>query len=118
MKLKSFRKTLGGNTMTNFEKLKELQEYEVAQIIDAIPYHVMEVQQATGADENLDAVDSQEDTIEIITSWLKDSYDEEKGFKLYLKGSVFYLTSENLEHFSYLEDTHNDYSDYFSSDSD
>ena len=37
---------------TNFEKLKELKEHEAAQVISMLPMHVMEVQQATGADCN------------------------------------------------------------------
>lgn len=60
---------------TNFEKLKELKEHEAAQVISMLTMHVMEVQQATGADCNLDAVDLEEDSIEIISSWLKDPYD-------------------------------------------
>lgn len=101
---------------TNFEKLKELKEYEVAQVISMLPMHVMEVQQATGADKNLDAVDLEENSIEIITSWLKDTYDEKKGFKMYLSGGTEYITSKNLKHYDYLEDTHQDCSEHFESE--
>ncbi len=103
---------------TNFEKLKELKEYEAAQVINMLPMHVMEIQQATGADCNLDAVDGVENEIEIIASWLKDSFDEKKGFKMYLSGGIEYITQKNLEHYDYLEDTHQDYSEYFESDED
>lgn len=101
---------------TNFEKLKELKEHEVAQVISMLPMHVAEVQEATGADCNLDAVDLEENSIEIVTSWLKDSYDEKKGFKMYLSGGTEYITQENLSHYDCLEDTHQDYSEHFESD--
>ena len=103
---------------TNFEKLKELKEFEVAQVISMLQMHVMEVQQATGATTNLDAVDSVENEIEIITSWMKDPYDEKKGFKMYLSGGTEYITAENLKHYDYLEDFHSDYSEHFESDED
>lgn len=103
---------------TNFEKLKELKEYEAAQVISMLPMHVMEIQHTTGADNNLDAVDLEENSIEIITSWLKNPYDEAKGFKFYLSGRTEYITQENLSHYGYLEDTCQDYSDYFESDED
>ncbi len=103
-------------TKTNFEKLKELKEYEVAQILSMLPMHVQEIQQASDAEHNLDAVDLEENSIEIITSWLKDSFDEKKGFKMYLSGGTEYITAEDLLHYDYLEDTHNDYSEYFESD--
>ena len=98
---------------TNFEKLKELKEYEVAQVISMLQMHVAEVQQATEADKNLDAAHLEGDSIEVITSWLKDSYDESKGFKMYLSGGVEYITSEDLSHYEHLRDVHNDYSTYF-----
>ncbi len=103
---------------TNFEKLKELKEHEAAQVLSMLPMHVMEIQQATGADCNLDAVDLEENSIEIITSWLKDPYDEKKGFKMYLSGGTEYITQENLSHYNYLEDTHQDFSEYFESEED
>ncbi len=102
--------------MTNFEKIKELKEYEVAQILSMLPMHVAGIQEATGADRNLDAVDLEEDSIEIITSWLKDEYDEKKGFRMYLSGGSEYFTKENLSHYDYLENTHNSYNKYFESD--
>ncbi|MDE7264518.1 MAG: hypothetical protein K2N64_07640 [Anaeroplasmataceae bacterium] len=98
---------------TNFEKLKELKEYEAAQVINMLQIHIAEVQLVRKADSNLDAVDLVEDEIEIITSWLKDPYDEKKGFKMYLSGRTEYITSENLEHYNYLEETNNDYSKHF-----
>ncbi len=101
---------------TNFEKLRELKEHEAAQVISMLPMHVMEIQQATGADCNLDAVDLEENSIEIIASWLKEPYDEAKGFKFYLSGRTEYITQENLSHYGYLEDSNQDYSDYFESD--
>ncbi len=101
---------------TNFEKLKELKEHKAAQVLSMLPMHVMEIQQATGADCNLDAVDLEENSIEIITSWLKDPYDEKKGFKMYLSGGTEYITHENLSHYDYLEDTHQDFSEYFESE--
>lgn len=104
--------------MTNFEKLKELKEYEAAQILSMLPMHVMEIQQATGAENNLDAVDLEEDSIEIITSWLKDDYDDKKGFMMYLSGGSEYFTKENLSHYDYLENTHKSYNEYFESDED
>ncbi|HRF70458.1 MAG TPA: hypothetical protein PKV66_03420 [Candidatus Pelethenecus sp.] len=91
---------------TNFEKLKELKEYEAAQILNLLPMHVQEVQENIGVDCNLDAVDGVENEIEVITSWLKDPYDEKKGFKMYLSGGTEYITQENLSHYDYLEDTH------------
>lgn len=102
---------------TNFEKLKELKEYEAAQVINMLPLHVMEIQQATGAD-CLDATDGVENEMEIIISWLKDPYDEAKGFKFYLSGGIEYITQKNLDHYNYLEETHQDYSEYFESDED
>lgn len=103
---------------TNFEKLKELKEHEAAQVISMLPMHVMEVQHTTGANNNLDATDGVEDGMEIIISWLKDPYDEAKGFKFYLSGRTEYITQENLSHYGYLEDIDQDYSDYFESDED
>lgn len=103
---------------TNFEKLKELKEYEAAQVLSLLPMHVMEVQQATGVDHELDATDLVENESEIIISWLKDEYDEKKGFKFYLSGGTEYITSENLSHYEYLANVHNDYSEYFESDED
>ncbi|MDE6946312.1 MAG: hypothetical protein K2P14_03915 [Anaeroplasmataceae bacterium] len=103
---------------TNFEKLKELKVHEAAQVISMLPMHVMEIQQATGANNNLDAVDLEENSIEIITSWLKNPYDEAKGFKFYLSGGIEYITQKNLDHYDYLEDTHQDYSEHFESDED
>lgn len=97
---------------TNFEKLKELKEYEAAQVFSMLQMHVAEVQQATKAD-RLDAADFVEDEIEVIISWLKDPYDEKKGFKMYLSGRTEYITPENLAHYDYLEETHNDYSKHF-----
>lgn len=101
---------------TNFEKLKELKEYEAAQIISMLPMHVAEVQEATGADFNLDAADLEEDSIEVITSWLKDPYNEKKGFKMYLSGGTEYITSKNLNNYDHLEDVHHDYSENFECD--
>ena len=101
---------------TNFEKLKELKEHEAAQVFSLLPMHVAEIQQATKADQNLDAADSVDDEMEIITSWLKDPYDEKKGFKMYLSGGTEYITQENLKHYDYLKDTHVDYSEHFESD--
>ncbi len=101
---------------TNFEKLKELKEFEAAQIISMLPVHVGEIQQATGADFNLDAADLEEDSIEIITSWLKDEFDEKKGFKMYLSGRTEYITAKDLSRYDYLKDSHNDYSDHFECD--
>ena len=101
---------------TNFEKLKELKEFEVAQIIILLPMHVQTIQQATGADVNLDAIDLMEDAIEILTSWLKDECDERKGFKMYLSSRAEYITSVELSHYNYLEDSHNNYSDPFECD--
>ena len=98
---------------TNFEKLKELKEYEAAQVLSMLQMHVAEVQQATKADHNLDAADLEEDSIGVITSWFKDSYDESKGFKMYLSGGVEYITSEDLSHYEHLRDVHNDYDDLF-----
>lgn len=103
---------------TNFEKLKELKEHEAAQVISMLPMHVMEVQHTTGANNNLDATDGVEDGMEIIISWLKDPYDEAKGFKFYLSGGIEYITQKNLDHYDYLEDTHQDYSEHFESDED
>lgn len=103
---------------TNFEKLKELKEHEAAQVISMLPMHVMEIRQATGADCNLDATDGVEDGMEIIISWLKDPYDEAKGFKFYLSGGIEYITQKNLDHYDYLEDTHQDYSEHFEFDED
>lgn len=103
---------------TNFEKLKELKVHEAAQVISMLPMHVMEIQQATGADCNLDATDGVENEMEIIISWLKNPYEEKKGFKFYLSGGIEYITQKNLEHYDYLKDTHQDYSKYFESDED
>lgn len=100
---------------TNFEKLKELKEHEAAYILSFMPAHVMTIQNATGAD-NLDAFDKNEDSIEIIISWLKNDYDEKKGFKLYLFGETQYITSKELKQYDYLEDSHNDYGEYFESE--
>ena len=101
---------------TNFEKIKELKEFEAAQVMSMLPMHVAEVQQATRADFDLDAADLEENAIEIITSWLKDPYDEKKGFKMYLSGGTEYITPKNLSHYSHLEDTHQDFSENFDGD--
>ena len=83
-----------------------------------VPMDGTYIQQATGADCNLDAVDLEENSIEIITSWLNDPYDEKKGFKMYLSGGTEYITQENLPHYNQLEDTHQDFSEYFESEED
>lgn len=100
---------------TNFEKLKELKEYEAAYILSFMPVYVMTVQTEIGAD-NLDVFDQNEGSIEIITAWLKEEYNEEKGFKMYLFGETKYLTSDDMKEYSYLEDSDNDYSSYFEDD--
>lgn len=62
-----------------------MKEYEVAQVINFLfNIHIPgEVELATGTYENLDAIGLLENRFEIIISWLKDRYDEEKGFELY-----------------------------------
>lgn len=94
--------------MTNKEKLQQLKDYELAEIIAMLNLHVDEIQHASSARYELDAFDLNEDAIGIIISWLNSPYDEEKGFEFYCsyeKTKRVYLKSENLETFDYLHGT-------------
>lgn len=97
---------------TNFGKLKELKDYEVAQIIRILSLHVTSIMEAQSADE-LDAADQLEDEFEIITSWLNHPYEENKGFEFYLSGKLAYIRSDYLKQYDYLAGSNCDYTEYF-----
>lgn len=88
--------------MTNQEKLATLKDYELAEVIVLLALHTDCIQHRSGASENLDAIDSAEDTAELIINWLNGTYDEEKGFGFY-PGELVFLKPENMQQFDYLE---------------
>ena len=97
---------------TNFEALKELKDYEAAQIIRILSLHVTSIMEAQSADE-LDAADQLEDEFEIVTSWLNHPYEENKGFEFYIFGQTAITRVDHLKHYDYLAGSNNDYSKYF-----
>ena len=82
---------------TNFEKLKELKNWELAQIIDLIAMHVDAAIPAY-PDAQVSGYDYQREYLK----WLNQSYDEEKGFK-------FILDQEDEETYVTLQDMRANY---------
>lgn len=83
--------------MKNIEKIKELNDYQLLEIINMIHFHATDVQYRTGAYGNLDAFDLKEDNEDIILSWLNSEYDEEKGFVFAMSDEKVYIYPDKIE---------------------
>lgn len=81
-------------TKTNFEKLKELKNWELAQVLDLIALHVDAAVPAY-PDAQVQSFDYQREQLK----WLNQPYDEEKGFKFILddEGEVTYVTLQDMK---------------------
>ena len=95
---------------TNFEALKELKDYEAAQILHLLFLHVTSIMEAQRAD---GLIDQLENEFEIITSWLNHPFEENKGFKFYIFQMPAITRSDYLKQFEYLAGSNSDYGKYF-----
>lgn len=97
---------------TNFEALKELKDYEAAQILHLLFLHVTSIMEAQRAD-GLDAIDQLENEFEIVISWLNHPFEENKGFKFYIFQMPAITRSDYLKQLEYLAGSNSDYGKYF-----
>lgn len=97
---------------TNFEALKELKDYEAAQILHLLFLHVTSIMEAQRAD-GLDAIDQLENEFEIVISWLNHPFEENKGFKFYIFQMPAITRVDHLKQFEYLAGSNSDYGKYF-----
>ena len=83
---------------TNFEKLKELQAYELAQVIDLLHEHAKEA--ASSFKEQIKVKDQVASHLTkeeiIIFIWLNQEYCETRGFKFILSNMKEYIDRETL----------------------
>lgn len=83
---------------TNFEKLKELQAYELAQVIDLLHEHAKEA--ASSFKEQIKVTDQVASHLTkeeiIIFLWLNQEYCETRGFKFILSNMTEYIDRETL----------------------
>lgn len=78
--------------ITNFEKLKELKDYEAAMLLSLLNIHVQE--------EVKNTEDTAEEEIKVIINWLNESYND--GFILSLSESIEKIKIEHLQPYEYL----------------
>lgn len=79
---------------TNFEKIKELKNWELAQIMDLVALHVDAAVPAY-PDAQVTSYDYQREQLK----WLNQPYDEKKGFKFILDedGEETYVTLQDMK---------------------
>ena len=80
--------------MTNFEKLKELKDFEAAQVITMLNEHVGSVE--TLIDVTKTSINRTCKSEIIVTAWLNAPYDDSKGFQFLVSGDYEHVTVNDL----------------------